>query len=121
MSLVSGARTTIGSAILATFVVALSASPAAAESGPEPAAETGSDVGPETFELIVSVDVAEGAAPEFDVIETDIDGLVEILESTDSDDRVELHGAAELTWQPSEPVHDLQWGAQQESIEARGM
>ena len=118
MSLVSGARTTIGSAILATFVVALSASPAAAGSGPEFKVETGSDVGPETFELIISVDVSKGAAPEFDVIETDIDGLVEILESTDSDDRVELHGEAELTWQPSEPVHDLQWGPQQESIEA---
>ncbi len=101
--------TTIGAAISATLVIAAAATPAGA-------ADSAAHTDPPTFELIVSEEVAEGEAPNFSIVETDLAGLVKVLEER-GDERVEWNGTAQLTWQPRDPSYLLDRGEQQEGLE----
>ena len=104
-----------GAAGLVVAVVGLSATaPAAAtDAGPDA-------VGPgsPTVEVIVSAPVDAGQAPQFEVVRTDLAGLVDLLESVDEDERVEWNGTAALTVRPSDPGFAHGAPAQRASLEA---
>ena len=62
-----------------------------------------------TVEVIVRDDVAEGEAPSFDVVETDLDGLVEMLADPAEGTTIEPNGSAWITATPTDPEAVNQW------------
>ena len=61
-----------------------------------------------TFEVIVLEETAAGEAPVFEVVETDLEGVVELLDDPDVD-ALELNGEAQLTYRPTDPDYPVQW------------
>ena len=95
----SRGRISVGGALVVALVGLSGAGPAAAtDAGPD-ADGAGSPV----VEVIVSAPVDAGQAPQFDVVRTDLAGLVDLLESVDEDERVEWNGTATLTFRPDDP------------------
>ncbi|MEM9466431.1 MAG: S8 family serine peptidase [Actinomycetota bacterium] len=62
-----------------------------------------------TVEVIVREDVAEGEAPSFEVVETDLGGLVEMLADPDDGTTIEPNGSAWITATPPDPQAVNQW------------
>ncbi len=102
------------STALAAALVALSFAPPAAADDTDEEAATHERV---TVELIVSDPVAPGDAPKFDVVETDLEGLIELLDTVE-DERIEWNGTAELTIRPTDPGFAHGAPAQRTSLEA---
>ena len=103
----------VGALVVAVVGLSATAPAAATDAGPDA-------VGPgsPTVEVIVSAPVDAGQAPQFEVVRTDLAGLVDLLESVDEDERVEWNGTAALTVRPSDPGFAHGAPAQRASLEA---
>lgn len=61
-----------------------------------------------TYQWIVLQDTAPGEAPEFEVVETTLDGAMDLLANPDVTS-VELDGYGHLMWRPTDPDYLDQW------------
>ena len=68
------------------------------------------------FEVILRDDVPEGAAPSFTVVETDLGGLLDLVEDAGPDQTVELNGSAQIAVTDPEVVN--QWPIATNGFEA---
>ena len=59
------------------------------------------------FEVILRDDVPAGAAPSFTVVETDLDGLLDLVEGAGPDQTIEFNGSAQIT--VADPEAPNQW------------
>jgi len=76
-----------------------------------PAAGASSDApGDQEFEVILRDDVPAGTAPRFEVIETDLAGLRDVVAGAGVDQTIEMNGTAWISTSPADPAAAAQWG-----------
>ncbi|MFT7650799.1 MAG: hypothetical protein ACI8Y4_005574 [Candidatus Poriferisodalaceae bacterium] len=97
-------------------IIGISVALAASTVVPAGAAEPNAANDP-TYQIIVREGTAPGEAPEFDVVETDLDGIMDLM-SNPAVDSIELDGYAELMWRPTDPDYLDQWEYQVTGLEA---
>ncbi len=78
--------------------------------GISPASAESSSLEGAAIEVIVRDEVAAGEAPSFELVETNISGLVGLVVGANPGQSVELHTGAQVTWEPSDPYASSQWG-----------
>ena len=78
-------------------------------SGVSAAGATSGAPGDGAFEVILRDDVPTGTAPSFSVVETDLDGLFDLVVSADDDQTIEMNGSAWISASPPDPQSPNQW------------